>query len=64
MVSNDAAVQLYQQELDTPGAGRDTFQRSLATEQEYFLAFLEEAGLESPFNRMEDVKTFLTDRLG
>ena len=64
MVSNDAAVQIYQQELQNPGAGRDTYQRSLATEQEYFLAFLEEAELESPFDRVEDVKTFLTDRLG
>ena len=64
VVSNDAAVQIYQQELENPGAGRDTYRRSLATEQEYFLAFLEEAGLESPFNRVEDVKTFLTDRLG
>ena len=64
VVSNDAAVQLYQQELETPCAGRDTYRRSLATEQEYFLAFLEEAGLESPFGRVEDVKAFLTDRLG
>ena len=64
MVSNDAAVQIYQQELETPGAGRDTYQRSLATEQEYFLAFLEEAELASPFGRVADVKAFLTDRLG
>lgn len=64
VVSNDAAVQIYQQELENPGAGRDTYRRSLATEQEYFLAFLEEAELTSPFGRVEDVKAFLTDRLG
>ena len=62
--AHDAAVQIYQQELETPGAGRDTYRRSLATEQEYFLAFLEEAELASPFGRVEDVKVFLTDRLG
>ena len=63
VVSNDAALQIYQQELDTPGAGRETYQNHLATEQEYFLAFLEEAGLESPFDRVDSVKDFLTDRL-
>lgn len=63
VVSNDAALQIYQQELDTPGAGLATYQQSLATEQEYFLAFLEEAGLESPFDRVDSVKEFLTDRL-
>ena len=64
VVSNDAALQIYQQELETPGAGLAAYQQSLATEQEYFLAFLEEAGLESPFDRVEDVTAFLTDRLG
>ena len=63
VVSNDAALQIYQQELETPGAGLATYQQSLATEQEYFLAFLEEAGLESPFDRVDSVKEFLTDRL-
>ena len=63
VVSNDAALQIYQQELETPGAGLETYQQSLATEQEYFLAFLEEAGLQSPFGRVDSVKEFLTDRL-
>lgn len=55
VVSNDAAMQLYQLELAEPGAGLAMYQESLTSEESYFLAFLEEAGLESPFaeGRME-----------
>ena len=49
IVSNDAALQLYQQETETKGAGLETYLNSLTTGQMYFMAFLEEAGLESPF---------------
>lgn len=49
IVSNDAAMQLYQRELEVPGAGRDLYEAVLDTQQSYFLAFLEEAELESPF---------------
>ena len=49
IISNDAALQLYQLECDTPGRGLALYQKSLDTQQPYFLAFLEEAGLESPF---------------
>lgn len=49
IVSNDAALQLYQLECDSPGQGLTLFQVNLDTQQPYFLAFLEEAGLESPF---------------
>lgn len=57
IVSNDAALQLYQMECDEPGQGLRLYQRSLDTQQPYFLAFLEEAGLESPFapGRLEEV---------
>ena len=57
VVSNDAALQLYQREQTQSGAGLQIFTQSLATEQEYFLAFLEEAGLDSPFakGRLETV---------
>ena len=49
IISNDAALQLYQLECDTPGQGLALYQQSLDTQQPYFMAFLEEAGLESPF---------------
>ena len=64
VVSNDAAMQLYQLEQQTPGAGRDIFLRSLDTEQACFLAYLQEAGLQSPFGRVESVKAFFQERLG
>lgn len=65
VVSNDAALQLYQKEQTQAGAGLKIFEESLATEQGYFLAFLEEAGLDSPFTpgRMETVKQTLSQIL-
>ena len=49
VVSNDAAVQLYQMEQQEAGAGLRCFEENLATEDAYFLEFLKNAGLESPF---------------
>lgn len=49
VVSNDAAMQVYQAELQTQGAGLKLLEDNLATQQAYFLAFVEEAGLQSPF---------------
>ncbi len=61
VVSNDAALQLYQMELESKGAGVACLKSSLGTMQPYFLAFLEEAGLESPFavGRIQTVKETL-----
>ena len=61
VVSNDAALQLYQMERQTAGAGMACLKASLGTVQPYFLAFLEEAGLESPFatGRIQAVKETL-----
>lgn len=58
VVSNDAAFQLYQLELQSSGEGLKIYTESLDTEQGQFLAFLEEAGLESPFaeGRLQAVK--------
>lgn len=57
IVSNDAALQLYQLESSQSGQGQKLYQQSLDTQQPYFLAFLEETGLESPFapGRLEEV---------
>lgn len=66
VVSNDAALQLYQMEEKDPGSGLELYQKELSTEQTCFLAFLEEAGLESPFapGRLTSVKATLTEILG
>ena len=62
VVSNDAALQLYQKEQTQPGEGLRIWEQSLTTEQGYFLAFLEEAGLDSPFapGRLETVRQTLS----
>ena len=58
IISNDAALQLYQMELDNPGTGLACLNENLDTQEPYFLAFLEEAGLISPFTpgRLREVK--------
>ena len=61
VVSNDAALQLYQLEAAQSGMGLACLEESLATTEAYFLAFLDEAGLESPFvpGRISRVKDTL-----
>ena len=61
VISNDAALQLYQMEQAETGAGLVCYAENLATVQPDFLAFLEEAGLESPFanGRIQTVKQTL-----
>lgn len=49
VVSNDSAMRFYQMEQEQSGAGLAVFEEHLKTEASYFLEFLEEAGLESPF---------------
>lgn len=49
VVSNDAAFQIFQMELEDRGSGLDAYEQSLTTECYYFLEFVGEAGLESPF---------------
>ena len=61
VVSNDAALQLYQMELDQTGAGLVCLQNQLVATEPDFLAFLAQAGLESPFavGRIQQVKETL-----
>lgn len=61
VVSNDAAMQLYQLELADPGAGKQAFEDNLTTEEYWFMAFLEDAGLDSPFERIDDVKKLMAE---
>ena len=65
VVSNDAAFQLYQLEEQQPGAGLEIYLEHLDTEQVYFLPFLEEAGLDSPFQegRIQTVRKTLEQAL-
>lgn len=49
VLSNDAAMQIYQMELERSGAGLACYEDNLDTTQVQLLAFLESAGLESPF---------------
>lgn len=58
IVSNDAAMQIYHMERTNSGAGLQCLTRNLDTDEVYFLAFLQNAGLESPFTpgRMEAVR--------
>ena len=62
VVSNDAAFQMYQLEKKSPGEGLKLYVDSLDTEQATFLAFINEAELESPFTpgHMEAVREILS----
>lgn len=66
VVSNDAALQLYQLEQEQTGAGLALYQAQLDTEVGDFLAFLEDAGLESPFEdgHIDQVRDTLAAALG
>lgn len=58
VVSNDAALQLYQMEMEQSGSGLNCYVSNLATQESNFLAFLQTAGLQSPFDagRLQSVK--------
>ena len=61
VVSNDAAMQLYQMEQAEAGSGLALMEKHLDAQVYYFLEFLDYVGLESPFaeGRMQEVrKTF------
>ena len=65
VLSNDAALQIYQRELAQTGAGVELLQEQLTTEESYLLAFLEQAGLESPFTegRVKSIAQTIRDAL-
>ena len=58
VVSNDAAMQLYQMELENPGSGLELFENNLDAQVYYFQEFLDYSGLESPFapGRLQTVR--------
>lgn len=58
VVSNDLAVQIYQAELHSPGAGLEIYSEALYSEDSDILAFAKTYGLTSPFapSRMDALK--------
>ena len=65
VVSNDAAMQIYEMERQEKGKGLALLEENLATEEGCFLAFVESAGLMSPFaeGRVTDVRKLLEELL-
>lgn len=65
VVSNDAALQLYQLELAEKGAGLSCYQENLDTQAYCLLEFLSSAQLQSPFEegRMAAVRQTLEEAL-
>ena len=65
VLSNDAALQLYQMEAAATGTGYTAYASQLATQQPLLLEFLKEAGLKSPFDtgRLEEVRATLESKL-
>ena len=66
VVSNDAAIQLYQLEEKESGAGLALYEEQLYTVEYGLLSFLEGAGLESPFaeGRIQSVRDTFNEILG
>lgn len=65
VVSNDAALQMYQMEQETKGQGFACLQENLDTSETGLMAFLTSAGLESPFEkgRIENVARLFSEYL-
>lgn len=66
VVSNDAAMQIYQAEQKQDGAGLKLLEDNLASQEPTFLAFVQSAGLQSPFveGRVEQLRKTFADVLG
>lgn len=64
-VSNTAAVQIYELELASPGAGWDKYNELLPRDYQGFIESLEAVGLESPFTegRLERTAQSMRDAL-
>lgn len=65
VVSNDAAMQIYQRETEDKGAGLKLLEDNFATEEVGVLAFVGSAGLESPFapGRVQQLRDLLQAQL-
>lgn len=65
VVSNDGAMQIYEKELESTGAGKQLWEDSLYSMELGYMAFAEEAGLESPFaeGRVEELRKIFEEKL-
>ncbi len=64
VLSNDAAMQIYQLELEHSGDGLKIYEENLTNSEPSFLAFLDSAGLEAPFGRIASVAQTFRSLLG
>ena len=66
IVSNDAAMQIYQLELEEAGKGLKTYEECLTSDAWDLSEFVREAGLESPFaeGRLDEVKAIFEEAFG
>ena len=62
VVSNDLAMQIYQQELESTGAGLSLYEQILSSQDSFLLTFAETYGLQSPFaeGRLQDAAELFT----
>ena len=65
VLSNDAAFQIYEMELQQKGSGLACLENSMVSSSYYFLDFLQQTGIESPFatGRLMKVRQTLEDLL-
>lgn len=63
VVSNDAAMQVYELERKTPGAGLELYTNLITGKQVQFMGLIQEAQLKSPFTeaRVKAVAEYFTD---
>ena len=66
VVSNDAAMQIYQLELEEQGRGLKIYEKCLTSDAWDLSEFVREAGLESPFaeGRLDEVKAIFEEAFG
>lgn len=62
VVSNDLAMQIYQRELESAGAGLSLYEQILSSQDSFLLTFAETYGLQSPFaeGRLQDAAKLFT----
>ena len=65
VLSNDAAMQIYEMEVAKKGSGKNLLEKNLDTDESILQVFMEKAGLDNPFDkeRIEKVKNIFEDVL-
>ncbi len=65
VVSNDGAMQIYQKELESKGAGVELWENGLYSMEPGYLGFVKEQGLQDPFapGRVESLREVFEEKL-